>query len=107
MPSPRLRACEDPGRYLAQAGTDPSRRRPEFSRYEPEAGERDIGVNGTFLVVRQLEQDHAALQDVRGASADQAQATQAAIAAAFSSAAERIEGLARKLNQSGGAPAGP
>ena len=52
--------------------------------------------------LKRLEQDHAALQDARGASAEQAEATQAAIAAAFNSAAERIEGLAKKLGQSGG-----
>jgi cell division protein ZapA len=53
--------------------------------------------------VKRLEQDHAALQDARGAAAERNQATQAAIAAAFNSAAERIEGLARKLGQ-GSAP---
>jgi hypothetical protein len=51
-----------------------------------------------------LEQDHAALQDVNGASAQRSQQTEAAVAAAFNSAAERIEGLARKLGQSGGGP---
>jgi cell division protein ZapA len=54
--------------------------------------------------LKRLEQDHTALQDARGASVEQAEATQAAIATAFNSAAERIEGLARKLGQSGGAP---
>lgn len=48
--------------------------------------------------VRELEQEIAALQDARGASADKAQATQAALIAAFTSAAERIEGMAKKLN---------
>jgi cell division protein ZapA len=52
--------------------------------------------------LKRLEQDHAALQDARGASVEQAEATQAAIATAFNSAAERIEGLAKKLGQSGG-----
>ena len=45
-----------------------------------------------------LEQEIAALQDARGVSADTAQATQAALIAAFNSAAERIEGMAKKLN---------
>ncbi len=48
--------------------------------------------------VRKLEQEIAALQDARGVSADTAQATQAALIAAFTSAAERIEGMAKKLN---------
>jgi len=52
--------------------------------------------------LKRLEQDHGALQEARGAATDRAQATEAAIAAAFNSAAERIEGLARKLGQSGG-----
>ena len=50
--------------------------------------------------LKRLEQDHAALQDARGIATDRAQATQAAIAAAFTSAAERIEGMAKKLSQS-------
>jgi cell division protein ZapA len=48
--------------------------------------------------VRKLEQEISALQDARGASAAKAQATQAALIAAFTSAAERIEGMAKKLN---------
>jgi cell division protein ZapA len=50
--------------------------------------------------LKRLEQDHATLQDVRGAAAERDRATQAAIVAAFNAAAERIESLAKKLNQS-------
>ena len=49
--------------------------------------------------LKRLEADHAALQDVRDAAAERTQATQTAIIAAFTSAAERIEGLAKKLTQ--------
>jgi len=49
--------------------------------------------------VRQLEQELAALQDARLASSDHAKVTQAAVAAALEAAAERIEGIARRLNQ--------
>jgi cell division protein ZapA len=49
--------------------------------------------------LRRLEQEMAALQDARGAAAERAQATQTALIAAFTSAAERIEGMAKKLNQ--------
>ena len=49
--------------------------------------------------MRGLQDELAALQDARVVSADRMQATQAAIVAAFNSAAERIEGIARKLNQ--------
>lgn len=54
--------------------------------------------------LRRLEEELAALQDARVTAADRAQATQAAIAAAFTSAAERIEAIAKKLNQSVGEP---
>ena len=56
--------------------------------------------------LKRLETDHAALQDARGVAAERSQATQAALVAAFTSAAERIEGMAKKLGQSGGAPSG-
>jgi len=49
--------------------------------------------------IRQLEQQLTALQDARVASSDHAKATQAAVAAALDSAAERIEGIAKRLNQ--------
>ena len=58
----------------------------------------DEGVE-TGKKARRLEQEIAALQDARGAAAERAQATQAALIAAFTSAAERIEGMAKKLNQ--------
>jgi len=56
--------------------------------------------------LKRLEADHSALQDVRDAAAERNQATQAAIVAAFTSAAERIEGMAKKLSQSGAASSG-
>jgi len=49
--------------------------------------------------VRQVEQQLAALQDARVASSDHARATQAAVAAALDAAAERMEGIARRLNR--------
>lgn len=61
-PSPWLLAKHDPEHYLPNAGTNPFRRRPEFSRYEPESGARDLGANGTFLVVRQLEEEDGAFE---------------------------------------------
>jgi cell division protein ZapA len=41
----------------------------------------------------------AALQDVRVQAAERAKATQAAVSAALNSAAERIEGITRRLNE--------
>jgi cell division protein ZapA len=49
--------------------------------------------------VRKLQDELAAMQDARVVSADRSRATQAALVAAFNSAAERIENIARKLNQ--------
>ena len=54
--------------------------------------------------IRGLETELSALKEARTASADRDQATQAAMAAAFNAAAERLEGVARKLNQSIGGP---
>jgi cell division protein ZapA len=52
-----------------------------------------------LLRIRVIEQDVAALQDARLAAADRAKAASSAVVHAFNSAAERIEGLTRKLNQ--------
>ena len=56
-PSPSIPSGYDPRHLLPDAGVelDPKKRPPEFSRYEGD-GARDLGANGTFLVVRQLEQ---------------------------------------------------
>jgi cell division protein ZapA len=49
--------------------------------------------------LRRLEEEVAAMQDARVVSADRAKAASAAVVNAFNSAAERIEGITRKLNQ--------
>jgi cell division protein ZapA len=58
--------------------------------------------------LRALEDEIVASRKDRVLASGQAQASQAAIAGAFNAAAERIEGIARKLNRSRGddAPAG-
>jgi deferrochelatase/peroxidase EfeB len=55
-PSPTIRDADDPRQILPEAGPDAFRNRPEFSSYEG-TGRKDLGRNGSFLVVRQLEQD--------------------------------------------------
>ena len=50
--------------------------------------------------LRRLEEDLSGLQDARAVSAERAEATQAAIAAALNSAAERIEQVIKALNPS-------
>ncbi len=49
--------------------------------------------------VRRLEEELAALEGARVATSDRNKAAQASIASALSAAAERIEGLTKKLNQ--------
>jgi cell division protein ZapA len=49
--------------------------------------------------IQRLEQELAGAQDARAAASARAQATQAAVVAAFNSAAERLESMAKKLNQ--------
>ena len=46
-----------------------------------------------------LERELAALQEARVAAADHARVTQSAVAAALNSAAERLEGITRRLNR--------
>jgi len=52
--------------------------------------------------IRRLEQELAALQDARVVTADRSKTAQAAVAAALAAAAERIENVTRKLDQSMG-----
>ena len=49
--------------------------------------------------LKSVEQELASLQEARVASAEHNKATQAAISAAFNAAAERIEGITRRLNE--------
>ncbi len=48
--------------------------------------------------VKRLEEELAALQDARAAISDRNKAAQASMAAALAAAAERIEGITKKLN---------
>lgn len=48
--------------------------------------------------IRRLEEDVAGLQDARAVAADRAKQASDAVVNAFNSAAERIEGITRKLN---------
>lgn len=59
-------------------------------------------LSETSQQMRGLEQELTALRDARTAFADRSKMTHAAIVAAFNSAAERIENLTRRLNQSVG-----
>jgi len=50
--------------------------------------------------IRRMEEETNALQDARMVATDRAQAASSAVADAFNSAAERIEGITKKLNAS-------
>jgi cell division protein ZapA len=50
--------------------------------------------------IQRLEEDVAAMQEARAVSADRAREAQASVAAALTAAAERIELVTKKLNQS-------
>jgi cell division protein ZapA len=50
--------------------------------------------------VRRLEEEATALKDARVVAADRAKAASSAVVNAFNSAAERIEGITKKLNAS-------
>lgn len=60
------------------------------------------------LRIRRLEEELTALQDARVVASDRAKQAQQAVVHAFNSAAERIEGITKKLNQtlSGGVAIG-
>jgi cell division protein ZapA len=59
------------------------------------------------IKLRRLEEELAALQDARVSAAEKTQTTQAAIVAAFNAAAERIENVTRRLNQTAGGESVP
>jgi cell division protein ZapA len=52
--------------------------------------------------IKRLEDELASLKSTRGESLDRSKSTRDAIAAALNAAAERIEGITKKLNQTAG-----
>ena len=56
----------------------------------------------TTQKMRRLDEEIAALHDARLVAADRAKAASDAVVGAFNSAAERIEGITKKLNQTVG-----
>ncbi len=106
-------ACEDGQEgHLKRLAEDIDRRIDGLRSRFGEIGDTRLTVMAALTVADELsdvtgrlnkiEQELASLQDARVASADHAKATQAAVAAALNSAAERIEGITRQLNQSRG-----
>jgi cell division protein ZapA len=56
----------------------------------------------TSTRIKRLEDELAALKSTRGESFDRSKATRDAVAAALNAAAERIESITKKLNQTTG-----
>lgn len=106
-------ACEDgqEEHLLALAG-DIDGRIAELRQRFGEIGDTRLTVMAALMVadelseaksqIRRLEEEITTLQDARVVSSERAQQASAAVVGAFNSAAERIEGLTRKLNQTVG-----
>jgi cell division protein ZapA len=106
-------ACEDGQEArLTQLAADLDRRIEQLRASFGEIGDTRLTVMAALTVadelaevggkLRRLETELAALQDARGTAAERAKSTQATVSAALTTAAERIEGLAKRLNQTRG-----
>lgn len=103
-------ACEDgQEEHLQALARDIDTRIIDLRRKFGEIGDTRLTVMAALMVadelseagrkLRLMEEEIAALQDARVVSSDRAKAASAAVVNAFNSAAERIEGITRKLNQ--------
>ena len=102
-------ACEDGQEdHLLLLAKDMDERIGQLRAKFGEIGDTRLTVMAALMVadelaetarrLRRLEEETAALQDARVVSADRAKAASAAVVNAFNSAAERIEGITKKLN---------
>ena len=104
-------ACEDGQEdHLLALAKDLDGRIEELRKKFGEIGDTRLTVMASLMVadelaeatrkIRRLEEDGRALQDARVVAADRAKAASSAVVNAFNSAAERIEGITKKLNAS-------
>jgi len=104
-------ACEDgQEEHLQALANEIDQRIIDLRRKFGEIGDTRLTVMVALMVadelaeathrMRRLEEEIAALQDARMVASDRAKAASAAVVGAFNSAAERIEGITKKLNQS-------
>ena len=102
-------ACEDGQEdHLLALAKDMDERIAQLRAKFGEIGDTRLTVMASLMVadelsetqrrVRRLEEDVAGLTDARVVSADRAKAASAAVVNACNSAAERIEGITKKLN---------
>ena len=103
-------ACEDGQEdHLQALAKDIDQRIIDLRRKFGEIGDTRLTVMAALMLadelveathkMRRFEDEIAALQDARLVAADRAKAASAAVVGAFNSAAERIEGITKKLNQ--------
>ncbi|MCK9918817.1 cell division protein ZapA [Microbacteriaceae bacterium K1510] len=103
-------ACEDgQEEHLTGLAKDIDTRIIDLRRKFGEIGDTRLTVMAALMVaddlseanrrIRRLEEEIQALQDARMVSSDRARAASDAVVGAFNSAAERIEGITKKLNQ--------
>jgi cell division protein ZapA len=108
-------ACEDGQEaHLQQLARDLDERIVSLRGQFGEIGDARLTVMAALMVadelaetvnrLKRIEAERTALQDARAADDMRTQTAQNAMVAAFNAAAERIEGLAKKLTQSGAAP---
>jgi cell division protein ZapA len=102
-------ACEDGQEdHLQALAKDMDERIAQLRGKFGEIGDTRLTVMAALMVAdelaealrraRRLEEDIDALQDARVVASDRAQNAAAAVVNAFNSAAERIEGITKKLN---------
>jgi len=102
-------ACEDgQEEHLQLLARELDERIEELRKKFGEIGDTRLTVMAALMVadelsettrkMRRLEEEATALQDARIVAADRATAASSAVVNAFNSAAERIEGLTKKLN---------
>jgi cell division protein ZapA len=103
-------ACEDgQENHLIWLSGDLDRRIGQLRAQFGEIGDMRLTMMAALTVgdelvetgkrLRRLEEEMAALKDARAVATERAQATQAAVAAALNSAAERIERVIKGLNR--------
>jgi cell division protein ZapA len=103
-------ACEDGQEgHLQALAADFDQRIERMRKNFGEIGDTRLSVMAALTVadelaetsarLRRMEHELATLQEARVGSAERATVTQAAVAAALNSAAERIERITRRLNQ--------
>jgi cell division protein ZapA len=104
-------ACEDGQEdHLLMLAREMDERIEGLRKQFGEIGDTRLTVMAALMVademteaarnMRRMEEELNALRDARVVSADRAKAASDAVVGAFNSAAERLEGITRKLNQS-------